>query len=288
MATIGELKRKGEITATKTDLYRVRAADLKIDPNFNIRKPYPEHVEYWRAAIRAGGPIPAVYIRTLGADQMMVVDGQHRVLAHIAEGVEMIAAQEIKGTDAEIIAFMIKSSQGKELTAFERAEAYKRKLDLGETAQEIADSVGRAIADVRNHLMLLEMPWKMRIEIDEGRISYAEALKVYRAHKHEAPEIVAEALKVAQADGKEKVTSKHVEAVEKQQRATGDESDDKSGSSSAPKVSKPFGAAKARRLIAILITGYTADQSWSSEFNASDFSQEERDEIDQLFREAME
>lgn len=287
MATIGELKRKGEITATKTDLYRVRAADLKIDPDFNIRKPYPEHVDYWRAAIRSGGPIPPVYIRTLGADQMMVVDGQHRVLAHIAEGVEMIAAQEIKGTDAEIIAFMIKSSQGKELTPFERAEAYKRKLDLGENVQQIADSVGRAVADVRNHLMLLEMPWKMRIEVDEGRISYAEALRVFRSHKESAPEVVAEALKVAQADGKVKVTSKHVEAVERQQRSSGEEIDGTSANETKVKVSKPFGAAKARRLIALLSNGYTADQSWSKEFDVADFTEDERREIDQLFRESL-
>lgn len=286
MATIGELKRKGEITATKTDLYRVKASDLKIDPNFNIRKPYPEHVEYWRAAIRAGGPIPAVYIRTLAADQMMVVDGQHRVLAHIAEGVEMIAAQEIKGSDAEIIAFMIKSSQGKELTAFERAEAYKRKLDLGETAQEIADSVGRAIADVRNHLMLLEMPWKMRIEIDEGRISYAEALKVYRSHKEDAPTVVAEAFKVAQSEGKEKVTGKHVQAVESSQGAA-DESEIKIRHG-IPKVKKPFGAAKARRLIDLLASNQPADSDWLDSFSMVNFTQAEKDEINKLFREAAE
>lgn len=286
MATIGELKRKGEITATKTDLYRVKASDLKIDPNFNIRKPYPEHVEYWRAAIRAGGPIPAVYIRTLAADQMMVVDGQHRVLAHIAEGVEMIAAQEIKGSDAEIIAFMIKSSQGKELTAFERAEAYKRKLDLGETAQEIADSVGRAVADVRNHLMLLEMPWKMRIEIDEGRISYAEALKVFRSHKEDAPNVVSEAFKVAQAEGKEKVTAKHLQAVESSQGKAEDDSGN--DSQPQPKIKKPFGAAKARRLIEMLSSKQPEGGEWLDSFSLFNYSEDEKQEINRLFREAAE
>lgn len=301
---LGTQARKNLTKATRTDSYRVPVAEMYIDAEFNARKVNPAHVESLTKAMMNGQRFPAIYIRADDEPgRFLIIDGQHRFLAAKAAGIESIDAIEVEGDDNEMIEIMLDADSGLNLTAIERAKQYQRLIDGGRTRQQIAERNNRSVADVNNHLMILEMPPKLRIQLDEGRISYAEALKLYRNSRADSERIAEIAEQAAAADGKDKVTHKYVEAatsaVEQQNEAdrkelektsgkapasndngvnaarAGRDSDkpqtggEREGNSSAPllRVSKPFGAAKARELIELLCHDYDGESDWSADFD---------------------
>lgn len=67
-----------------------------------------------------------------------------------------LECKDFSGSEADRIAFMVTSSQGKALSPLERAAAYQRLLNQGWTPAEIAKKVKRSPADVDQHLQLLE------------------------------------------------------------------------------------------------------------------------------------
>lgn len=324
---LGTQARKNLTKATRTDSYRVPVAEMYIDAEFNARKVNPAHVESLTKAMAKGQRFPAIYIR---ADEepgrFLIIDGQHRFLAAKAAGIESIDAIEVEGDDNEMIEIMLDADSGLNLTAIERAKQYQRLIDGGRTRQQIADRNSRSLADVNNHLMILEMPPKLRIQLDEGRISYAEALKLYRTSRADSERIAEIAEQAAAADGKDKVTHKYVEAatsaVEQQNQAdraalektsskaskAGDNgvSDARAARDSdkpqnagegqqkdkSPllRISKPFGAAKARELIELLCHDYDGENKWSEDFDLTRLENAAPDKlarIDALFRDYL-
>lgn len=291
---LGTQKKKNLTKATKTDTYLVPLDEMYIDPEFNARRVKPFHVNRLVKLLAAGVQLPPIVVRTVEPGRFLIIDGQHRYLAAKEFGKESFEVKEVEGDDADMMDLMLGAADSLPLRPLERARGYDRLIKAGRTRQQVAERHDRHITDINNHLMLLEMPIKLQIQVDEDQISYAEALKLYRANKGDAEEIAQRAFEAAEADGK-KVTGKYVSAareqVEKESseqrkameatsaKSTGNpdhvseareaRNSDKPEDGEAPKrqplkVSSPFGAAKARALIELLCDGYVPqdDGDW--------------------------
>jgi ParB-like chromosome segregation protein Spo0J len=57
---------------------------------------YQEKVDHWRQQIREGFVIPAIRVDVVG-DKYVIVDGHHRYVAHILEGITDIEARRNTG-----------------------------------------------------------------------------------------------------------------------------------------------------------------------------------------------
>lgn len=212
--TYANAETRNGITVRKT--YDVPIDQLYLEPGYNIREADESHVEYFANCWIEGQPLPPLTV-TVTEKGKKIEDGQHRYLGALkaikmGHPIQRIECKDFTGTEADKIAFMVSSSQGKALDPFERAKAYTRLKGFGWTNEEIAKKVGRSVSDVQMHLSLGDVSQEMKERINLGQISYANAVAVTREHGDDAEKVVEEAVQEAKSQGKEKVTAKVLKA----------------------------------------------------------------------------
>lgn len=183
------------ITVNKTFL--VDMDKIFIEPGFNVRELDQEHIESLHQAFLDGQPIPAIVGKTT-PQGFKVIDGHHRYEAAKLAGVTRLECKDFLGTDADIVALMITSSQSKNLTAVDRARAYLRLKGFGLTTAQIADKVKRSRADVDSHLLLMTASSKVIESVQSGQIGFSVVVNELRKNNGEA---VDKAVSTTQAAG---------------------------------------------------------------------------------------
>lgn len=216
MTSLGKIysdkETRGGIVVNKG--YQVPVDQLYLEPGYNIREADEQHVEYFAQCWESGQPIPALtVIPDADGKRIKILDGQHRYLGAllaIERGIPIarLECKDFTGDEADKIAFMVSSSQGKQLDPLERAKAYVRLKNFGWTNEEIAKKVGRSVSDVQMHLSLGDVPDAIKQRINAGQVSYANAVAVVREHGDDAVKVIDDAVEEAKAQGKDKVTAK--------------------------------------------------------------------------------
>lgn len=203
-----------DIKVNKT--FMVPVEHLMIEDGFNVRDLDQEHIQAMAQSYSEGKMMPALVIRTTKTG-FKVIDGHHRLSAAKIAGVHRLECKEFTGTEAEQIAFMISSSQGRNLKPVERAHAYRRLIGLGMTRDEVAKAVSRSRADVDNHLLMLEAGDDVIAAIKSGEVAATEVQREMRKSGAEAQgKIMAAVSKAKESGGKAKLrnfTKKHQDRV---------------------------------------------------------------------------
>lgn len=212
MATLGQMyankdTREG-IAVNKT--FMVPFDKLYVEEGYNIRDIDQAHVEEFAEAFAAGEYIPAMTVEVT-ARGVKILDGHHRyhgAKLAIERGHEVlrIECKDFVGSEADKIAFMVTSSQGKQLSPVERANAYLRLKNQGWTNEEIAKKVKRSVSDVQQHLSLSGCAPEILDKINKRQMSYATGIELQRTHGANAGVAADEAMEKALKEGKSKVT----------------------------------------------------------------------------------
>lgn len=215
MATVGQLYKAGKTDAKPRKVFFVPLSELYVEDGYNIRDVDQAHVEEFRDAYLAGEYVPPLTVEVT-QQGIKVIDGHHRFAGAklaAATGLELrLEVNDITGTsEADKIALMVTSSQGKPLEPLERAKAYARLKQQGWTNDEIAKKVKRSPSDVANMLALAECPDGLKEMVRGGQMSYVTATELTRQHGTDAEAVAATALEEAKAAGKDKVTKKFTE-----------------------------------------------------------------------------
>ncbi|AHK11785.1 ParB-like protein [Shewanella sp. phage 1/44] len=190
------------IKATKT--FNVPRALLYIEDGFNVRDICPDHVAAIRQSYEAGEYLPPIVVKDMGDGNFKIIDGHHRY--HAGEGlIERYECKDYIGTDADQIAMMVTSSQGRVLSHTERAMAYLRLHRHGYTYDEIATKCKRSRADVDNHMTLATADARVFQHVKDGTITMNEVNQVIRKKGDKATEIIETAVTNATSKGEKKV-----------------------------------------------------------------------------------
>ncbi|WKZ94071.1 DNA-binding protein [Chimaeribacter arupi] len=210
MATLNQLynTKNTDITVRKT--FQVPLSELYAEEGYNVREIDQEHVLEFRDAYIAGEFVPPLAVEVTERG-VKIIDGHHRyygALAATEAGTEIprLECKDFIGSEADKIAFMVTSSQGKQLAPLERAAAYQRLHNQGWSNEEIAKKVKRSVSDVAQHLQLIECGDALKEMIRAGEMSHTTALEIQRAHGTNAETEAKSALEKAKAAGKAKVT----------------------------------------------------------------------------------
>lgn len=219
-ANQGRLKAQAEGTL---DVFKMRPSKLQEMPGWNVREEGPEleaHIQHLMDSIREiGVKEPLKIFQKDGG--IYVTNGHCRLRAVnrlIAEGAEIhtvpcIADGGRFASEADWILTMITSNSGKPLTTIETAVVLKRLLDYGWEIPEIARKTGFTTSYVADLLGLQAGPKEMVDMVKENRVSASLAVKTMKQNGREgAVEVLRSAEAVAKANGKTKVTPKHVKA----------------------------------------------------------------------------
>ncbi|WP_217548862.1 DNA-binding protein [Pantoea sp. GbtcB22] len=197
-----------EMSAKKTFL--VPLSELYIEPGYNVREIDQAHIEEFRDAYIAGEFVPPLAVQVTDKG-IKVIDGHHRyhgALLATESGTEIprLECKDFSGTEADRIAFMVTSSQGKPLTSLERAAAYQRLANQGWEPTEIAKRVKRSPSDVDHHLQLLTCGDELIEMVKTGAVAATTAVALSREHGPKAGAVALEQMAKVKAAGKTKLS----------------------------------------------------------------------------------
>ncbi|WP_283647729.1 ParB/RepB/Spo0J family partition protein [Hafnia paralvei] len=197
-----------ETTVKKTFL--VPLSELYVEPGFNVRDIDQAHVEEFRDAFIDGEYLPPLAVQVT-EQGVKIIDGHHRyygakLATEAGHEIPRLECKDFVGSEADRIAFMVTSSQGKPLSQLERAAAYQRLSNQGWESSEIARKVKRSIADVEHHLALLEVGDGLIEMVKSGEVAATTAVALSREHGVNASSVAADQMVKAKAAGKKKLT----------------------------------------------------------------------------------
>lgn len=220
---------KAAEATTPAGYYLVPPANIRRIPGFNARIATPDyeaHVAEIADSIRENGfyrnkPLGGYVGEEDGENVIFLTDGYSRLKAVellIEQGVEIDKVPVfLKPSSDNIIDLTValdRDNQGRPLTIFERAIVVKRLTGFNVETGEIARRLGITDRYVTDLIVLAGAPPKVRNLVITGKVSATEAIKQLRKDSGKATERLTNAVKTAEAEGKDKASAKHVEAAE--------------------------------------------------------------------------
>jgi ParB family chromosome partitioning protein len=205
MASIGTVysKQGKELDIKVNKTFLVPPEHIFIEEGFNIRELDQDHIDSIAAAYSDGLPVPAIVVQTVG-NRFKIIDGAHRYTAAVSAGVLRLECKEFSGNAQDMVALMVTSSQGRNLTPMERAKAYTRLKNFGMTHDEIALKVNRSRVDIDNHLILLSAPNDVQEAVKKGEIAYSTVVTQLRSKSGKGEEKLSKAVATAKTTGAKK------------------------------------------------------------------------------------
>lgn len=172
---------------------------IYIEDGFNVRDICSEHVDSIAAAYNDGKYIPAIVVKATELG-FKIIDGHHRFHAAKKVGVERLECKDFVGDEKEMVAMMVTSSQGRNLSPLERAKAYQRLKGFGLTDSEISKQVNRSLSDIKRHMTLMSAPESIIKAVEGGLIGFAAAVDELSKHGGNAEKHITKAIE--SSDGK--------------------------------------------------------------------------------------
>lgn len=211
-----QMIKDGEIK--RADAMKVRLEDIHEEPGFNLRaegEDLQQSIDALAQFIVQGGQVPPLEVRPRAEGGVWLVDGHRRRRAfnQVADSIRDAAGElwlpvvPFNGNDAERVARVITSQEGRKLNPLELAEGYKRLAAFNWTPEQIAQKVGKTRQHVDQMLVLASAPTAVQQMVSSGEVAAATAVEVVRKHGDEAGQVLGGELAKAKAAGKSKVTA---------------------------------------------------------------------------------
>lgn len=205
-------------TVKRADAMKVRIEDIHEEPGFNLRREGEDlqaSIDALAAHIQAGGMVPPLEVRPRDAGGVFVVDGHRRRRAYLqiadeirdATGEVWIPVVAFVGNDAERVARIMTSAEGRSLSSLEIADGYRRLAGFGWSADDIARKVGKTRQHVDQLLILSNANADVQAMVSRGEVSATSAIDAVRKHGEAAGAKLDAAVTDAKAQGKKKATA---------------------------------------------------------------------------------
>lgn len=226
--TFKSMRRDGAIKRGEANA--VRLEDIHIEPGHNER----DHDEaFWQSVdelvgfLEAGGVVPPLEVRPRPEGGVWLVDGERRTWSFRKMDERgtlprtpakdtnkardtfdaWIDVIPFKANDAERVLRIATSNTNKPLTAQELGRVYKRLIGFKWTPAQIAKASGKTVATVQRILDLADGNTDVQQMVKAGEVMPTLAAETVRKHGDAAGAVLQQALVVAKANGKTKVTN---------------------------------------------------------------------------------
>lgn len=220
-------------TAKRADAMKFRVEDIHEEPGFNLRREGEDleaSIDALAAYIAEGGIYPPLEVRVRPEGGVFVVDGhrRRRALLKVADQVRdgdgnlWVNVIQFTGNDADRIARIITSAEGRALSQLEVADGYKRLAALNWTPEQIAKKVGKTRQHVDQLLILANANTDVQQLVQAGTVSATTAIDTVRKQGDDAGKALAAEVEKAKAAGKTKVTNATIKGKPLPKQLVGD------------------------------------------------------------------
>jgi ParB/RepB/Spo0J family partition protein len=137
------------------------------------------------ASIQAVGIIEPLIVRSTGEGSFVLIAGERRLTAAKSVGLAEVPVivrdlDDAKGYEIALI----DNLHREDLTALEEAQAYRRLIkEFGYTQRSLAKLVGHSQPHISRRLSLLDLPEKVRADLDTGGITLPDAVELAKLAK---------------------------------------------------------------------------------------------------------
>lgn len=205
-------------TAKRADAVKFRIEDIHEEPGFNLRREGEDleaSIDALAEYIADGGILPPLEVRPRVGGGVFLVDGHRRRRAYLkvadqlrdADGNLWLSVVQFTGNDADRVARIITSAEGRSLSQLEVADGYKRLAAYGWAVEQIAKKVGKTRQHVDQLLILANANSDVQQLVQAGSVSATTAIDTVRKHGEEAGKTLAVEVQKAKDAGKRKVTA---------------------------------------------------------------------------------
>lgn len=206
-----------EIAQGRSDLFKLRPQDIKVEEGYNVRLGYdPDALAEIKRSIIENGPDSIQPITVELMDGTPYVRAGHTRLTAamelIAEGhdVPFLKAMPQRFDKIGRIVDILASNNNIALNQVEQGLVFVKLREQGLKLEKISQKTGKSIPHVSNCIMLAEAPEEAKMLVAVGKMSSSSLLDLIR--KHKKAEVIVEkakqAVEKAEAQGKKKATSK--------------------------------------------------------------------------------
>ncbi|MFM2129262.1 MAG: hypothetical protein RL477_808 [Pseudomonadota bacterium] len=157
-------------------------------------------------SIREKGVLQPLLVRRIAGenDQFEIIAGERRWrAAQLAQVHELpVVVRDLSDAEALEVA-LVENIQRQDLTPLEEAEGYQRLMrEFSHTQEDLSRAVGKSRSHVANMLRLLNLPEKVKLMLDDGRLSAGHARALLNAPDPLviAEEVVARGLSVRETE----------------------------------------------------------------------------------------
>jgi len=131
-------------------------------------------------SIESEGLIQPIIVSPVESGNFKLISGERRLRAFILLKRIKIPAIIREKSENNFIASLIENIQRKDLTPTEEARAYKRAIDEGVQAKELAKRIGKSESLVSQKLALLKLSPKVIRYLDEGFLAEGHGRQLLR------------------------------------------------------------------------------------------------------------
>lgn len=156
-------------------------------------------------SIRDKGLLQPLVVRSRADGDYEIVAGERRWRAAQRAGLHEVPVLIRELSDGEALEIaLIENIQRTDLNPLEEARAYALLIDrFAYTQQQLAQSIGKSRSHITNTMRLLNLPEKVRADIESGKLTagHARALVATDSPEALAEEIIALGMSVREAEG---------------------------------------------------------------------------------------
>jgi ParB/RepB/Spo0J family partition protein len=138
------------------------------------------------ASIQSVGIIEPLIVRSTGEDTYVLIAGERRLTAAKSVGLTEVPVIVRETDDAKgcYELALIDNLHRKDLSALEEAQAYRRLIkEFGYTQRSLAKLIGHSQPHISRRLSLLDLPEKVRADLDTGGITLPDAVELAKLAK---------------------------------------------------------------------------------------------------------
>lgn len=157
-------------------VFEIPLDKIKTDPT-QPRKFFSEQdLRELADSIKEHGLLQPIMVKQNGDGTYLIVHGERRFRAHQIAVLPTIKCLVSDKTDAQVKdARIVENLVRADLSDMELAKEFQRRVDAGETHEQIANSIKKSRTFVTQRLALMRLPEERKQQLEQGKITFADA-----------------------------------------------------------------------------------------------------------------
>lgn len=164
-----------ETDAEANRIYEIPLSKIKPDPSQPRKYFDPGKLSELAESIKSEGLLQPITVVRDGNSGYLLVQGERRYRAHELLGLQTIRCMITEKPKNLNNVRVIENTAREDLSDLELAKEFQKRVDLGQTHEQIAQSIHKKRAYVTQRLALLRLPEDRQEQLQKGEISFTDA-----------------------------------------------------------------------------------------------------------------